>query len=69
MEKKRKPNTSKGSVSSNDDTLEIGIPGIMTAQKDFEIHHNEYHRVIKCGDDLSDIPELYHPNLKAEGVI
>jgi hypothetical protein len=28
-----------------------------------------YHRVIAPGDDLSDVPEMYHQNLKTEGVL
>jgi hypothetical protein len=43
--------------------------GTLVAKKDFEINHNEYHRVIKVGDDLSDVPDLYHENLRTEGVI
>jgi hypothetical protein len=39
------------------------------AKKDFEIHHNEYHRVIKAGEDVSDVPKLFHENLRTEGVI
>lgn len=41
----------------------------MIAKKDFEIHWNEYHRVIKAGDDVSDVPEMFHANLKTEEVI
>lgn len=41
----------------------------LLAKKDFEIHHNEYHRMIKTGDDISDVPELYLENLKTEGVL
>lgn len=51
-------------------TKEYRVPvDSFTAKKDFEIHHNDYHRVIKAGDDVSDVPEHYHPNLKTEGVI
>lgn len=39
------------------------------ALKDFEIHHNDYHRVIKVGENLSDVPEKYFENLKTEKVI
>ena len=41
------------------------------AKKDFSINHNDYSLVIKEGDDLdlSSIPEIYHQNLKTEGVI
>ncbi len=41
----------------------------MVAKKDFELYHNEYHRKIKAGDDISDIPSMYHENLKTEGVL
>ena len=41
----------------------------LLAKKSFVICHNEYFREIKAGDDLSDIPEIYLPNLLAEGVI
>lgn len=39
------------------------------AKKDFVISHNGYERVIKKGDDLSDVPAMYLANLKTEGVI
>jgi len=39
------------------------------AKKDFEIHHNDYHLVIKSGDDLCEVPEMYLQNLKTEGVL
>lgn len=41
----------------------------LLAKKSFTICQNEYFREIKEGDDLSDIPETYLPNLLAEGVI
>jgi len=41
----------------------------LIAKKDFEIFHNRYHLVIKAGDNLKDVPELYLANLKTEGVI
>lgn len=41
----------------------------LVAKKNFEIFQNEYHRVIKVGDDLSDVPERFHENLKTEGVL
>ena len=41
----------------------------LVAKKDFLILHNGYKRSIKVGDDLKDVPELYHQNLKTEGVI
>jgi len=33
------------------------------------IRHNGYERVIRAGDDLNDVPALYHPNLRTEGVL
>lgn len=53
---------------SNED-LAPSSSGQLIALKDFEIHHNEYHRQIKKGDDLSDVPAQYHQNLKTEGVL
>lgn len=41
----------------------------MIAKKDFEISHNSYNRKIKAGEDISDVPTLYHQNLKTEKVI
>lgn len=41
----------------------------MIAKKDFEIHHNAFHLVIKVGDDLSNVPKIYLENLKAEGIL
>lgn len=41
----------------------------LVAKKNFVIAHNEYYRVIKAGDDVSDVPELYHENLRTEGVL
>lgn len=42
---------------------------MMLAKKDFVIHHNDYHREIKIGEDVSDVPTMFHQNLKTEGVI
>ena len=39
------------------------------AKRDFVIHQNEIHIVIKAGDDLSHVPEKYLENLKTEAVI
>lgn len=39
------------------------------AKKDFEIHHNDFHLVIKSGDELKDVPVIYLENLKTEGVL
>lgn len=41
----------------------------LRAKRNFHIRHNDYERVIAEGDDLSDVPERYHQNLKTEGVI
>lgn len=40
------------------------------AKKDFTIHHNEFHIVIKKGDnfDGSKIPKMFWENLKTEKV-
>ena len=45
------------------------VPTRLIAQKNFTISHNEYVRHIKKGDDLSDVPEKYHANLRTEGVL
>jgi len=39
------------------------------AKRDFLIVQNEFRADIKEGDDLGDIPERFHQNLKTEGVI
>ncbi len=39
------------------------------AKKDFVINHNEFHLKIKKGDELKDVPKIYWPNLKTEGVM
>lgn len=44
-------------------------PSDLVAKKDFEIHQGDFHLVIKAGDDLRDVPKVYHENLKTEGVI
>lgn len=41
----------------------------LVAKRDFVIHQNETHIVIKAGDDLSSVPEKYLENLKTEAVI
>jgi len=43
--------------------------GRLVAKRDFVIHQNEVHIVIKAGDDLSSVPEKYLENLKTEAVI
>jgi hypothetical protein len=45
------------------------IKKTLRAKKSFLIQQNEYSRKISVGDDLSDVPAKYHPNLKTEGVI
>lgn len=52
-----------------DESQEEPPAGEMTAKRDFIIVQNEYRADIKKGDDLSDVPEKYHQNLKTEGVI
>jgi len=41
----------------------------LIAKKDFVLSHNEFHLEIKVGDDLSQVPEMYHQNLKVEQVL
>jgi len=41
----------------------------LIAKRDFVIFQNDFRADIKKGDDLSEIPEIYHQNLKTEGVI
>ncbi len=48
---------------------EVKAKAALVAKKDFEIHQNDYHLVIKAGDNISDVPEIYIPNLKSEGVL
>lgn len=43
--------------------------GQLIAKKEFEIMHNGYHRKIKVGEDISDVPAMYYENLKTEQVI
>lgn len=43
--------------------------GDLIAKKDFVIHQNDFHREIKKGENLSDIPERYLQNLKVEGIL
>lgn len=63
FDKKNDNSKDKKSSSSN------AKDGSLVAKKDFVINHNEYQRKIKEGEDLSDVPEMYHPNLKTEQVI
>lgn len=41
----------------------------LIAKKDFVIRQEPYERVICAGEDISDVPEKYHPNLRTEGVL
>lgn len=41
----------------------------MIAKRDFVLSHNDYKREIKAGEDVSDVPVMYHANLKTEKVI
>jgi hypothetical protein len=41
----------------------------LIAKKDFRISHNGFELSIKAGDDISNVPVVYHQNLKTEGVI
>jgi len=41
----------------------------VVAKKDFLIVYNDYRREIKAGDDLSDVPPMFHQNLKTEGIL
>lgn len=45
------------------------VKKIGRAKKAFVISHNGYLRNISVGDDLTDVPAIYHQNLKTEGVI
>lgn len=45
------------------------ISAKLIAKKDFVINFNDYHREIKIGEDVSDIPKEFLTNLKTEGVI
>lgn len=44
-------------------------PQKLLARKAFVINQNGYRRVIFQGEDISDVPEKYHANLKTENVI
>jgi hypothetical protein len=41
----------------------------LIAKKDFIIRQEPYERIIRAGDDLANVPEKYHPNLRTEGVL
>lgn len=51
------------------DESHVEVQKKLVALKDFRITQNEYDRPIKKDEDISDVPQLYHANLKAEGVI
>jgi hypothetical protein len=42
---------------------------LMIAKKNFTIVQNDYVCVIKVGDNLINVPERFHANLKTEGII
>jgi hypothetical protein len=68
-EEKRK---SRGGVvpTSDEAPAPLHQPGeTLIAKKNFEINHNGYQRKIEAGDDLTDVPEMYHANLRTEGVL
>jgi hypothetical protein len=44
-------------------------PTALIAKKDFIIRQEPYERVIRAGEDISDVPAKYHPNLRTEGVL
>ncbi len=60
-------NTGEGITPLREEKIEYAKS--LIAVKDFELHHNDFHRVIKKGDFLSDIPKEFLENLKTEGVI
>lgn len=39
------------------------------AKKDWVLFQNDYHKTIKKGDDLSDVPEKLKACLRTEGVL
>jgi len=41
----------------------------LVAKKDFVISHNGYLKKIETGADISDVPSMYHANLKTEGIL
>ena len=66
MAKKKNQSESVDQVEAIAECVE---PERLVAKKDFEIFHNGYHRKIAAGEDISDVPKLYHQNLKTEGVL
>lgn len=72
MAKKQRPEVIETKEDSSQVTAEPARPGLV-AKKDFKLFHphdkGTYRRDIKAGDDISDVPEHYHPNLRAEGVL
>jgi hypothetical protein len=44
-------------------------PEPMIAKKDITICHNDYLRKIQAGEDISDVPPIFHENLRTEGVL
>lgn len=56
----------------DEDQVEVTKPSLIAKKHHVIFHPNNdgiYHRVIAPGDDLSDVPTLYHENLKTEGVL
>lgn len=60
---------SKVAPDFNTDGYFSGEMQSMIAKKAFKIVHNDYEKTINEGDDLSDVPAVYWPNLISEGVL
>lgn len=45
------------------------VSDALIAKKAFVICHNEYMRKIEAGEEIGDVPEIFHQNLKTEGVL
>ena len=60
---------SKKKKDLKDKDTEPDEKGDLIAKKDWVLFQNEYHRVIKQGDDCSDVPEQLKSALRTEGVI
>lgn len=61
--------TPAAAASAASDHLVRAVKSGMVAKKNFVIRQAPYLREIKVGDDLSDVPEKYHANLRTEGVL
>lgn len=55
-------------VEQEESSFKEKAPSLI-AKRDFIICHNGYERLIKVGDDLSDVPAEYYENLKTENVL